>query len=150
MNDRSATAASKISRGLSGMFHHNASLAIPHCKSFTAIPSVSLCSLSTRMAAFRCHMNRSVKLPSLRCFQDQFLTTSRDKGGEKKGRACFAKNWGFFLKPQPPHTRQNMNKKMAPKLPNLPCFEAFGVIFCPDCCSSFCLVCGGWGALAYF
>ena len=30
---------------------------------------------------------------------------------------------------------------MAPKLPNLPCFEAFGVIFCPDFCSCFCLVC---------
>ena len=27
-----------------------------------------------------------------------------------------------------------MNKNMAPKLPNLPRFEAFGVIFCPDFC----------------
>ena len=42
-----------------------------------------------------------------------------------------------------------MNKDMAPKLPNLPCFEALGVIFCPDVCSYFCLVCGGWGSLAY-
>ena len=29
-------------------------------------------------------------------------------------------------------------------------FKAFGVIFCPDVCSYFCLVCGGWGSLAYF
>ena len=39
----------------------------------------------------------------------------------------------------------NMNKNMAPKLPNLPYFEAFGVIFCPDVGSYFCLVCGGGG-----
>ena len=57
---------------------------------------------------------------------------------------------GFFLRPRPPHTRQNMNKNMAPKLTKLPCFEAFGVIFCPDVCSYFCLVCGGRGSLAYF
>ena len=38
-----------------------------------------------------------------------------------------------------------MNKQMALKLPNLPCFEAFGVIFCPDVCSYFFLVCGGGG-----
>ena len=43
-----------------------------------------------------------------------------------------------------------MNKNMAPKLPNLPRFEAFGVIFCPDVCSYVCLVCGGRGSLAYF
>ena len=36
-----------------------------------------------------------------------------------------------------------MNKHMAPNCRNLPCFEAFGVIFCPDVCSYFCLVCGG-------
>ena len=34
---------------------------------------------------------------------------------------------------------------MAPKLPNVPCFAAFGVIFCPDVCSYFCPVCGGAG-----
>ena len=38
-----------------------------------------------------------------------------------------------------------MNKNMAPKLSNLPSFEAFGVIFCPDFSSYFCLVCGGRG-----
>ena len=37
-----------------------------------------------------------------------------------------------------------MNKNMASKLPNLPCFEAFGVIIGPHVCSYFCLVCGGW------
>ena len=35
-----------------------------------------------------------------------------------------AVTWGFFLRPQPPHTRQKY-EHMAPKLPNLPCFEAF-------------------------
>ena len=39
---------------------------------------------------------------------------------------------------------------MAPKLPNLPCFQAYWVIFCPDVCSYFCLVCGGRGSPAYF
>ena len=33
---------------------------------------------------------------------------------------------------------KNMNKHMAHKLPNLPCFEAFGAIFCPNVCSYFC------------
>ena len=28
-----------------------------------------------------------------------------------------------------------MNKNMTPKLPNLPCFKAFGAISCPDVCS---------------
>ena len=42
-----------------------------------------------------------------------------------------------------------MNKNMAPKLPNLLCFQAFGIIFCPDACSYFCLVCGGRGSLAF-
>ena len=53
--------------------------------------------------------------------------------------------WGILLKPNPhTHTRKNMNKKMAPKLSSLSCFEAFGVVFCPDFCSYFCLVCA-WG-----
>ena len=34
---------------------------------------------------------------------------------------------------------------MAPKLPNLPCFEAFGVVFCPDVCLYFALRVGGRG-----
>ena len=48
---------------------------------------------------------------------------------------------GFLLQPQPHIQAKNMNKNTAPKLPNLPCFEAFGVIACPDVCSYFCLVC---------
>ena len=43
-----------------------------------------------------------------------------------------------------------MNKNMAPKLLNLSCFEAFGVIFCPDVCSDFCLVFGGPGVTRAF
>ena len=57
--------------------------------------------------------------------------------------------WGFFLQPQPPHTRQKIwTKNMAPKLPNLSCFGAFWVIFCQDVC--FALHVGGRGSLAYF
>ena len=56
-------------RLLSGRFRHNASLAIPHRKSFAAIPSVSWCSLGTRIVAFRCHTNRSVQLPLFRYVQ---------------------------------------------------------------------------------
>ena len=44
----------KNSRMLSGMFRRSASLAIPHRKSFAAIPSLSLVLLG--------HTNRSVKL----------------------------------------------------------------------------------------
>ena len=43
------------SRDLSGMFRRSASLALPHLKSFAAIPSVSLVQLG--------HTNRSVFLP---------------------------------------------------------------------------------------
>ena len=59
-------------------------------------------------------------------------------------------NGDSFCDPNPHIQGKNMNKNMAPKLPNLPCFEAFGVIFCTDVCSYFCLVCGGRGSLAYF
>ena len=58
---------------LVGMFRCSASLVILHRKSFAAIPSLSLGSLGTRIAASNCHTNRSVKLPSFRHFQDQFL-----------------------------------------------------------------------------
>ena len=37
-----------------------------------------------------CHTNRSVKLPSFRHFQDQFLTTNKRSGGRKMG-LCFAR-----------------------------------------------------------
>ena len=39
---------------------------------------------------------------------------------------------------------------MPPELSSLPCFEAFGVIFCPDFCSYFCLACERRGSLARF
>ena len=78
------------SRNISGMFRRSASLAIPHHKSFAAIPSLSLGSLGTRIAALNCHTNRSVKLPLFRHFQDQFLTTNKEKWGKKTG-LCFAR-----------------------------------------------------------
>ena len=71
-----------------GMFRRSASLAIPHRKSFAAIPSLSLGSLGTRIAASNCHTSRSVKLPSFRHFQDQFLTTNKEEWG-KKSRPVF-------------------------------------------------------------
>ena len=37
----------------------------------------------TRIATFRCHTNRSVKLPSFRHFQDWLLTTNRERWWEK-------------------------------------------------------------------
>ena len=64
---------------LSGMFRCSASLAIPHRKSFAAIPSVSLVHLGTRIAMFRCHTNRSVELPSFRQ-TDSLLPTRRHRG----------------------------------------------------------------------
>ena len=45
------------------------------------------CSLGTRIATFRCHTNRSVKLPSFRHFQDRFLTTNRKN--RKWAEYCF-------------------------------------------------------------
>ena len=38
-----------------------------------------------------------------------------------------------------------MNKNMAAKLSNFPCFEAFGVIFCPDFVYILALYVGGGG-----
>ena len=82
-------------RKLSGMFRRSASLAIPHLKSFAAIPSVTLMQLlGTRIATFSCHTNRSVKLPSFRNFQDQILTTNKEKWGKKKG-PVFRKVYAF-------------------------------------------------------
>ena len=52
--------------------------------------------------------------------------------------------WGIILKPQPPHTGQNMNNNLATKLSSLPCFEAISVIFCPNSVHSFALCV--WGA----
>ena len=70
---------------LSGRFCCSASPAILHRKSFAAIPSVSLVLLGARIAAFRCHTNRSVKLPSFRHFQDRYRTTNWEKWGKKNG-----------------------------------------------------------------
>ena len=53
-----------------------------------------------------------------------------------------------FLNPNPHIQGKNMNRIMTPKLPDFPCFQAFGVIFCPDVSSYFCLVCGGRGSPA--
>ena len=50
------------------------------------------CTLDTRIATFRCHTNSSMKLPSLRHFQDRFLTTNWEKRG--KTGLCFAR---FFI-----------------------------------------------------
>ena len=61
-----------------------------------------------------------------------------------------ARYWGFCLKPQPHIQGKTMNKYMAPKQPNLPCFEALGVILCPDLCLYFCFVCGGPGVTSVF
>ena len=55
----------------------------------------------------------------------------------------------LFATPTPTYKAKNMSKNMAPELPNLPCLKAFGVIFCPDVCSYFRLVCRGRGSLAY-
>ena len=81
-------------QGLSGMFRRSASLALPHLKSFAAIPSVSLVQLGHTNRSVFCHTNRSVKLPSFRYFQDRFLTTNKEKWGRKNGpvvsqRLCF-------------------------------------------------------------
>ena len=70
------------------MFRRSASLAIPHRKSFVAIPSVSLVLLGTRIATSNCRTNRSMKLPSFRHSEDQFLTTNKKGGGRKMG-LCF-------------------------------------------------------------
>ena len=44
-----------------------------------------------------------------------------------------------------PHTRQNYEQKYGPKAVEFAWFEAFRVIFCPNVCSHFGLVCGGGG-----
>ena len=56
----------------------------------------------------------------------------------------------LFETPTPTYKANILTRTWPPKLPNLPCFEASGVISCPDVCSDFCLVCGGRGSLVYF
>ena len=58
---------------------------------------------------------------------------------------------GNHVETPTPHIQgNNMNKNITPRLSSLPCFEAFGVIFCPESCSHFCLVCRGQGSLVHF
>ena len=71
-------------------FCRSALLAIPHRKGFAAIPSVSLVLFDTRIATFRCHTNRSLKLPSFGHVQDRFLTSNKEKCGKYMG-LCFAR-----------------------------------------------------------
>ena len=80
------------------MFRRSASLAIPHRKSLAAIPSLSLKSLGTQIAASNCHTNRSVKLPSFRHFQEEFLTTNKEKWGKKNGRVSQGLCFGRFAR----------------------------------------------------
>ena len=55
-----------------------------------------------------------------------------------------------FETPNPHIQGKNMNTNMATKLSSLPCFEAFGVMFCQDFCSDICFACGGRGSLSRF
>ena len=55
--------------------------------------------------------------------------------------ACFPSlDGGFPFKRVPSNTRQNYEQKLAVKLSNLPCFAAFGVIFCLEFRSHFCQI----------
>ena len=75
------------------MFCHSALLAIElrfRMAKFRCDTVRLPCTLGTRIAAFRCHTNGSVKLPLFRHFQDRFLTTNREKWGKKTG-LCFAR-----------------------------------------------------------
>ena len=75
----------RVAGRLSGRFRCNASLAIPHRKSFVAIPSLSLVLLGHTSRSVKLSHERRAKLPSLRHFQDQFLTTNKEKWGKKNG-----------------------------------------------------------------
>ena len=67
-------------RKLSGVFRRCASLAIPHRKSFAAVPFFPLVLVGhTNRSVCRCHTNSSMKLPLFKRFQDRFLTTNREK-----------------------------------------------------------------------
>ena len=70
------------------MFRRSASLAIGPFRISKVSPRYRpcpLCHLGTRIAAFSCHTNRSVKLPSFRHFQDQFLYYQQGEVGEENG-----------------------------------------------------------------
>ena len=69
------------------------------------------------------------------CLSDtrHFRHFHRFRGSEERS-PCFQWvecKWGIILQPQPLHTRQKYEQNMAGKLSSLPCFEAFGAIFCP-------------------
>ena len=56
-----------------------------------------------------------------------------------------------FWNPKPHVQRKNMNKIYGPQTAEFALFwSIWGEIFRPDFWSYFCLVCGGWGLLAYF
>ena len=66
------------------MFRRNASLAIPHLKSFAAILSVSLVQLGhTNRSVFLSHESQR-EIALVRHFQDQFLNTNKGEVGEEK------------------------------------------------------------------
>ena len=71
--------------------------------------------------------------------------SQKKKGKARKRSGWFTNHpnhWGFFLKPQPPHTRQKYEQKYGPQTAEFTFFEAFGVIFCPGVCSYFALYVG--------
>ena len=75
---------------LSGMFRRSASLAIPHLKSFAAIPSVSLVQLGhTNRNVFLSHESQREIDPRLGTFKTNSLLPTRRKWGRKMG-LCFA------------------------------------------------------------
>ena len=86
-----------------------------------------------------------------------FMVQMAQKRTKHMPKINFLSSLNFLLFPRNKHeivvsarkSRQQIglkaNKDMAPKLSSLPFFQAFWVIFCPDFCSYFCLVCGGGG-----
>ena len=62
-----------------------------------------------------------------------------------KKRSILVHLWGIILKPQPPHTRKKNEQKYGCETVEFALFAAFWVIFSPDFCLYFCLVCGGGG-----
>ena len=72
------------------MFRRSASLAIPHLKSFAAIPSVSLVQLEhTNRSVFLTHGAQREIGPRLGTFETNSLLPTRRSGGRKMG-LCFA------------------------------------------------------------
>ena len=70
-------------------------------------------------------------------------STPSKKGSQKGSRDCFG--WRFFLKPQPPHTRQKYEQKHGPQTAEFTLFWSIWSHLLSSVCSYFCLVCGGAG-----